>query len=160
MNKLKLFILSTLLGLSALAQQTAVATLTTGGTAYNVLANPAAISSITFTSTTTNPAVLYLFDSATTTTNYVQAAYTGVTSYSTNWALVWTNESDIVITNTFVGTWTGPTTVSATTNTLPVLAAAVAPGNGQSVRALNLNTTRGITAVASTPGILQINYRR
>jgi len=160
MNKLKLFILSALLSFGALAQQVAVATLTTGGTAYNVLANPSAISSFTFTSTSTNPAVLYLFDSATTTTNYVQAAYTGTTTYATNWALVWTNESDIVITNTFVGTWTGPTTVSATTNTLPVLAAAVAPGNGQSVRSVNINTTRGITAVASTPGILQINYRR
>ena len=160
MKTLKFLILSLALSLGALAQQTAVSVLSTGGTAYNILANAATISSISLTSTTTNAAVLYLFDTATTTTNYVQAAYTGVTSYATNWALTWTNESGVLITNTFVGTWTGPTTVSATTNTLPTVAALVAAGNQTSVRNTTITAGVGITAVASQPAILQINYRQ
>lgn len=159
MKTLKFLILSFAFSLGVLAQ-TAVSTLTTGGTAYNILASPATISSITFTSTTTNPAVLYLFDTATTTTNYVQAAYTGVTSYATNWVNIWTNESGVLITNTFVGTWTGPTSVSAVTNTLPTVAAVVAAGNQTTVRNGTITAGVGITAVSSQPAILQINYRR
>lgn len=159
MKTLKFLILSLALSLGVLAQ-TAVSTLTTGGTAYNILASPATISSITFTSTTTNPAVLYLFDTATTTTNYVQAAYTGVTSYATNWVNIWTNESGVLITNTFVGRWTGPTTVTATTNTLPTIAALVAAGNQTANRTGPVTATVGVTAVASGAGILQINYRQ
>lgn len=158
MNKFLLSIALVFASLSALGQ-TAVSVLTTGGTAYNVLAAPATISSISFTSTTTNPAVLYLFDTATTTTNYVQAAYSGVTSYATNMVTTWTNESGVVITNTFVGTFTTPTTVTATTNTLPVAVALVAAPNASVVRNGPVTMGVGLTAVASQPGILQINYR-
>jgi hypothetical protein len=131
-----------------------------GGTAYNVLAVPANVFRIQFTSTTTNASVLRLYDSSNTTTNYVSAAYTNFVSYATNYNTTITNADGVLVTNTFVGTFTGPVTVAAATNTRPIIAIVVAPASGTATRTVNFQTVKGLVVVGSNPGVLEVDYRQ
>lgn len=131
-----------------------------GGTAYSVLTSAANVFTIQFTSTTTNASVLRLYDSATTTTNYVRAQYTNWVSYATNYNQVFTNQDNVIVTNTFSGIYTGPVVVAAATNTLPAVAIIVAPANGSTTRTINVQTVKGLTVVGSNPGVLELDYRQ
>jgi len=152
-------LLAAVLGLTANAQ-IAVVDIAVAGTAYNALATPATLTTLSFTSTTTNTAILRLYDSATTTTNYVRAAYTNWVSYATNFSTVFTNGDGILVTNTFDGTFSGPVTVAAATNTLPVVAILIAAPNSTVTKQVTIPTARGLTAVGSGVGVLEVDYRR
>lgn len=151
--------LALVLGFAARAA-TAVTDIAVAGTAYNVLATPATLTTVAFTSTTTNTAVLRLFDSATTTTNYVRAAYTNWVSYATNFSVVITNGDGVLVTNTFDGSFSGPVTVAAATNTLPLLTILIAPPNQTVTKQITVPTARGLTAVGNGVGVLEVNYRQ
>ena len=161
--KLKNLFLSTVLAALALSKvfgASTVVDVAAGGTAYSVLTSAANVFTIPLTSTTTNASVLRLYDSATTTTNYVRAQYTNWVSYATNYDVVFVNQDGVSTTNTFSGIYTGPVVVAAATNTLPALTIIVAPAGGTVTKTVNLQTVKGLTVVGSTAGVLEVDYRQ
>ena len=160
MNKLvKSLFVSLVFALGLAAQTQTVVDMPTGGTAYNAFTVPKSIIRVQFLSTTTNPAVVKLFDSSSTTTNYIQAAYNSIGSYTTNVVVVTTNPAGVLETNTYPGLFTYTIANPAVTNTLPTVGALIAPGSGVGTLTVPLNTLRGLTAVASQAGTLIVTYQ-
>lgn len=144
---------------STMFAQTAVSAVT-GGTAVNLLSTGGyIIDSITFTATTTNNTTVKFYDSSSTATNIVRAAYTSYSSYSTNFDSVFTNEAGILVTNTFVGRYTYPTSVSAVTNERPKLTTIVVPASGQRTKDTTIINARGLTLLSDYDGIVEVTYR-
>jgi hypothetical protein len=160
MKKLLITLLAALgIASAALAQNTQYAlTSITAGTAANVSAYPIDVVQLTFTASTTNNTTVKFYDSNTTTTNIVRAAYGRLITYSTNWTATYLDPQGVTITNTFVGQFTTPSSVAAVTNTRPVLASFVVPASSQRIFTVSLHTASGFTADASANGILETTY--
>ena len=159
MKLLKSLFISIALAIGALAQSQTIVDMPTGGTAYNVFSTPKSVSRVQFLSSTTNAAIIKLYDSSSTATNYVQAAYNSVGSYATNVVVVTTNPSGLLETNTYPGVFTYTIANSASTNTLPVIGALLAPGSSTGSLTTPIQTLRGLTAVASQAGTLVVTYQ-
>ena len=155
----KLFLLIAALAcLTSAFADSAVSTLT-ANTAANILATPKAIDSITVTATTTNITTVRFYDSSTTSTTLVQAAYQRWASYQTNYSTVFTNEANLLVTNTFRGTWTYPTSVSVATNARPAILTLIIPASSQRTKIGNLLTIQGLTAQANQDAIVEVDYK-
>ena len=160
MKKLINVMLGLFLTASMAVAQVTISQSITGGTAANLLAaGGVVVDSITFTATTSTNTTVKLYDSSTTSTNYVATAYTRWASYATNFDTVFTNESGILVTNTFSGRWTYPTSVSAATNERPKVMNFVVPGSGQRTKDTIWTPARGITILTSNDGIVEVTYR-
>ena len=157
--KLLSYLSSLLAGLSLLAQVQVDVTTLTANTAANIIAQGAAVQNLTATATTTNLTTIKFYDSSTTGTNIVQAAYTSTISYATNYSSVFTNESGVLVTNTFDGWYTGPLAVSASTNAKTAVFTLIVNGSSQRIRDVNLQLVRGLTAVANYGAILETSYK-
>jgi hypothetical protein len=158
MKKLLSLALGLILAFAGFADNYTSAALT-GGTASTLLSSGGyAIAQLTFTASTTNATTIKVYDSSSS-TNVVRAAYTNFTTYATNFNSVFTNESGVLITNTFDGTYTGPVANAAVTNERPVLAQFIVVGNGQRTLSFNTPVARGLVAVASANGTLEVQYQ-
>lgn len=158
MKKFLTFLISLVVGFGVLAQS--VSQSVTGGTALNLLSSGGVVvDSITFTASTSTNTTVKIYDSASTSTNYVQAAYSRYASYTTNFDSVFTNESGILVTNTFNGRWTYPTSVSASTNERPKVLNFIVPGSGQRTKETVWIPAKGVTILTSNDGIVEVNYR-
>jgi hypothetical protein len=131
----------------------------TGGTPDNIFDSGKIIDNITVLASTTNTTILKGYDSSTTTTNVVRAAYTSYASYSTNYSVTFTNASGLLVTNSFTGTYTAPTSNSAVTNERPKCVTLAVPGSAQLSRDLTLLTTRGLTLLSDKDCVVTITYR-
>lgn len=131
----------------------------TGGTPVNLLSTSKIIDNITVLATTTNVTTLKCYDSSTSTTNIVRAAYTSYASYSTNWSTVFTNESGLLVTNSFTGRYTAPTANSAITNERPKVAVLAVPGSAQLNKDVTLLLTRGLTLLSDKDCVVTVTYR-
>lgn len=137
-----------------------VSSAVTGGTVLNLISTSGVIiDSITFTATTTNNTTVKFYDSSTTATNIVRAAYSRYASYTTNYDQVWTNESGLLVTNTFDGRYTYPTSVAAVTNERPKLFTLVVVAGSQRTKETVLIPGRGLTLLSDYAGIVEVNYR-
>ena len=160
MKKLISFALIGLLSAFGALAQVTISQSITGGTAANLLATGGVVvDSITFTATTSTNTTVKLYDSSSTSTNYVAAAYTRYASYATNFDSVFTNENGILVTNTFSGRYTYPTSVTAATNERPKVLNFVVPGSGQRTKDTIWTPARGITILTSNDGIVEVTYR-
>lgn len=158
-NLFKLLASLTLVAFAAFGQVT-ISQAVTGGTVANLLSSGGVVvDSITFTASTTTNTTVKIYDSSTTATNYVAAAYSRWASYATNYDNVWTNESGILVTNSFSGRYTYPTSVSAATNERPKVLNFVVPGSGQRTKDTLWTPARGITILTSNDGIVEVTYR-
>lgn len=160
MKNLLSLVLLGILTISVHAQQLMSVTSLAANTSSNVLSSPAIIDNLTLLNATTNTAICYFFDSSTTATNYVQAAYTSYASYATNYSVVFTNEANVLVTNTFSGVYTAPTANSLATNTRPVLTALVVPAGTSLNKDVKLQTIRGLTAIPNQALTLVTTYRK
>lgn len=159
MKNLFKLLITLALGMSVVLGQS-ISQSVTGGTALNLLASGGVVvDSITFTASTSTNTQVKVYDSSTTATNYVAAAYTGWSSYATNFDNVFTNESGILVTNSFSGRYTYPTSVSASTNERPKVLNFVVPGSGQRTKDTLWTPARGITILTSHDGIVEVTYR-
>lgn len=160
MKKLLFSLIATLsLAFSAQAQQLFVMQSLTANTASNLLAGSFIIDNITVLNATTNAATLSFYDSATTSTQYVQQAYSSYTSYATNFNVIFTNEYNVIITNSYSGLFTGPTSVSISTNTRPTALAAIVPAGTTLNKDVKLITVRGLTVVPTQNATVIVTYR-
>lgn len=164
MNKFltKLFLSAALaftLGVTANAQQMMKLTSLSAATAANVLSGPFVIDNFVVVNSTTNNATVYFYDSSTTATNYIAAAYTSFVSYATNYSVVWTNSADVLVTNTFAGTYTGPVANALATNTLPNVQILIVPAGATLNKDVRLQSMRGLTAYATQALTLLTTYR-
>jgi hypothetical protein len=161
MKKLASYLVSlTLMAFCALGQTT-ISQAITGGTVANLLDEGGVlVDSITFTASTSTNTTVKLYDSSTTSTNYVVAAYSRYASYATNFDSVFTNAEGVLVTNTFSGRWTYPTSVSASTNERPKVLNFVVPGSGQRTKDTLWTPARGITILADQDGIVEVTYRK
>lgn len=136
-----------------------IAMVVTGGSASNLVAKPLITDDIIVTATTTNLTTVKFYDSATTTTNYVQGAYTKYASYATNFDVVFTNEAGILVTNTFKGIYTGPTSVSASTSSIPAIQTIIVPASTSRTKVVHMQVMRGLTVVPNNDVIVEVDYR-
>ena len=136
-----------------------VVSATVANTPLNLLATGKVIENITFTATTAAITTLKVYDAATATTNYIQAAYSSYASYSTNFNVVFTNSAGLLVTNTFAGIYTGPTAVSAVTNQRPRLVTIVVPASSIRSKDVQIQTSLGLTVVSDIAGIVEVTYR-
>lgn len=157
MNKLYLSIVTSLLLVANLKAAETTVTLT-ANTPVNLFTSGKAIHNITAFATSANITTLKFFDSSSTSTTMVQAAYSSISSYNTNFVQVFTNESNVVITNTFSGIWTYPTAVTVATNTLPTLKTVLIPASSDVNQNVALQTIRGLTVVPNQNAIISITY--
>ena len=147
------------LAFSAVSFADSAVTVLTANTASNILSSAKIVDGITVTATSTNITTIRFYDSSTTSTTLVQAAYQRWSSYQTNYASVFTNEAGILITNTFRGTWTYPTSVSVATNAKPTLVTIIVPASSQRTKTIQLLTQKGLTAQADQDAIVEVDYR-
>lgn len=144
---------------TAFGQQSMVLTPLAANTASNVLTGAKIIDNITVLNATTNAATLKFYDSGTTATNYVQAAYTSYASYATNFNVVFTNQNNVLVTNTFAGIYTAPTSNTLATNTRPAVLTVVIPANTSLNKDVKLQTILGLTAIGDQALTLITTYR-
>lgn len=131
-------------------------------TSSNLLTIPAIIDSVTFTATNATSTTIRFYDSASA-TNIGIAAYISYATSNYTATVTFTNENGIIITNTTVGVFTYPITNAAATNSLPTLFTIVVPGAAtpqQRTRAIKAQVSRGLTAVSTGNGVIEIEYRR
>jgi hypothetical protein len=147
------------LALSVHAQQMQVLTSLAANTASNVLSGGFVVDNFNIINATTNAATLKFYDSSTTTTNYVQAAYTSYTTYATNYSTVITNAAGYIYTNTFVGVYTAPTANAGATNTLPLVQVLIVPANSVLNKDVRILVMRGLTVVPDQALTLLTTYR-
>lgn len=159
MKKLLLALALSAISLAAQAQQLMKMTSLAADTSSNVLSGSFLVDNLTILNATTNAATVAFYDSATTTTNYVQAAYTSYASYATNFNVIFTNEYNVIITNSYSGIYTAPTAVSIATNTRPAVLTAIVPPGTTLNKDVKLITIRGLTAVPSQAMTLITTYR-
>lgn len=143
---------------SALADGVALTSLTSGA-ASNLLSGVYIVDQISVVATTTNITTLKFYDSSTTATSYVAAAYTKYTGYATNFSNVFTNENSLLVTNTYAGWYTGATSVGAATNTRPVVYSIVAPASSILTKDVKIQTIRGLTVVPNQDCQVILTYR-
>jgi hypothetical protein len=149
-----------LLAVSVLrAQADSVASAVTAGACSNLLSSPKLVSSITVTATTTNTTTFKFYDTSNTTTTRVQAAYSSYSSYNTNFSTIFTNEDGLLITNSFKGIYTYPTSVSASTSSLPAVVTIVIPASSQRTKSVRLQNVRGLAVVPDKDGIVEVDYQ-
>lgn len=158
MKKLLISLCAALLTFVSFADNVAVTV--PADTATSLLTVPVITDEFTFTATTATTATVKIYDSATTTTNYVQATYVKYASYTTNISSVFTNENGVILTNTFSGLYTYPATVSAVTNSIPAILTVVIPGNTQRSKTIRLQVMRGLVAVSNGAVIVEVDYRK
>ena len=153
-------LLAGVLLLAATSAQAAVEVFAlTNNTARSLFTRGVTVENISVLASTSTNTTVKFYDSATTTTNYVQAAYTGYTSYSTNITQVFTNTAGILITNTISGTYRAPTAVALATNELTKAQILMVPGSSLLSRDVgNQLYTRGITAVSDQDCLVTITY--
>lgn len=157
----KLLFLSSLLlmtAFSAAAQETTEVFNLTAGTPLNLLAVPAVVSHFSVINSSTNVAILRFYDSATNTTNYVQAPYVSYSSYATNFDVVFTNQTGVLVTNTFKGLYTAPTSNAASTNTRPVIYTLGVPGSGAAEKDVRILPIRGLTALSTQDAVVSVTH--
>lgn len=156
----KLILSITALALLALSLKAdSVATAVTAGACSNLLSTPKLVNSITVTATTTNTTTFKFYDTSNTTTTRVQAAYSSYSSYNTNFSTVFTNEANLLVTNTFTGIWTYPTSVSASTSSLPAVVTIVIPASSQRTKTMRMQNVRGLAVVPNQDGIVEVDYQ-
>lgn len=126
----------------------------------NLVATPIITDSITVTATSANITTVRFYDSATTTTNYIQGAYTSYSSYATNYSVIFTNANSFLVTNTFVGVYTLGTVNAASTNTLPLLYTIIVPASAERVKVVKIGVLRGLVAVPNQNCIIEVDYHR
>lgn len=141
------------------AQQTMVLTSLTANTASNIITGAKIIDNVTILNATTNAATVNFYDSSTTASTYVQAAYTSYATYSTNFNVVFTNQNNVLVTNTFVGVYTAPTANTIATNTRPALLTVIVPAGSTLNKDVKLQTIRGLTAIPDQNLSLITTYR-
>lgn len=128
-------------------------------TATSVLTASAILDNITIINATTNTVTVDFFDSATTSTTMVQAAYTTYASYATNFNVVFTNQNDVLVTNTFSGIYTYPTVVAVATNTRPKMTVVI-PASSTLNKDVKAQVMKGLTAMSSDTTTLTLTYRK
>lgn len=158
MKKFLNIILGLLLSASAVFADNTV-TVLTANTAANIYAANRIIDEIAVTATSANVTTVNFYDSATSATNYTRTAYTGYTSYATNFTTIFTNESGVLVTNSFSGVYTAPVAVAGGATVLPKLQTIIVPGSALRVKAVQLQTIRGLTAMADQNCIVEVTYR-
>lgn len=159
MKKLFLF-LSLLALLTAKSKADNVAAIITAGSVSNLVSVPFIADEITVMATSTNLTIVRFYDTATTTTSYVQAATLSYSSYNTNYNEVFTNENGIVLTNTFSGLYTHSTVVSAATNSLPAVQTIILPGNSTYNKTVHLQAFRGVSVVPDNDIVVSLDFRK
>lgn len=118
------------------------------------------IKAITWINTSTNVATIKFYDTATTSTTMVQAAYTQFgTPYATNWVTTFTNSAGIVITNTTPGFYVPTTSVSTFTNERPKVLQLLVPASGQVVLTdINRSVSMGLSVLPNQAGTYLLTY--
>lgn len=144
---------------SASAQQQQLLTSLTANTASNLLAKAYIIDNFIVINSTTNIATLKFYDSSTTSTTMVQAAYTSYSSYATNFSTVFTNEANVLVTNSFTGIYTAPTSNTVATNTRPAIYTLIVPASSTLTKDVRLQVMRGLTVVPNQTTTLLTTYR-
>ena len=161
--------LLTIIGLSAVLVSaygaqiaTNLATTAVGGNAFLLLTNRASIYSVELTATV--PALIRIFDANSLAapgygTNWVNAAYTAVNTYSTNYVTSFIGQNGLTNWYTNAGVYTYTSTTAANTNQLtPSASFAIAAGTYAVYNTDALNT-KGIVVHSSTNSSIVINYR-
>lgn len=144
---------------SVSAQQQQLLTSLTANTASNLLASAYIIDNFIVINSTTNIATLKFYDSSSTSTTLVQAAYSSYASYATNYSTVFTNEANVLVTNTFVGIYTAPTVHTIATNTRPSIYTLIVPASSTLTKDVRLQVMRGLTVVPNQTTTLLTTYR-
>lgn len=135
----------------------------TANTVSNVLnAGGFLIKAIAWVNTSTNAAIIKLYDISNTTTTIVQEAYTSFgTPYATNIVTTFTNAAGIVMTNTVPGTFTPSSTVALATNERPrVLEFLVGPSGVLNLTDVNRMVGNGLSILPNNSGTYLITYQR
>lgn len=158
MKKLLLIALLALSTLVAKADGVALTSLT-AGVASNLLSGTFIVDKVAVIATTTNITTVKFYDTSNTTTSYVAAAYTRYTGYATNFSNIFTNEAGLLITNTYAGWYTAPVSVSAATNSRPVLYQVSSPASSILSQDVKFQTIRGLAAVPDQDCQVVITYR-
>jgi len=136
---------------------------TTANVVSNVLsAGGYLMKAVTWINTTTNVAIVKLYDISNTTTTMVQEAYTSFgTPYATNIVTTFTNAAGIVMTNTVPGTFTPTTSVSQATNERPYVLQFVVPASGtMTFTDVNRMLGNGLAVLPNNAGTYLITYQR
>lgn len=131
----------------------------TANVVSNLFVGGKIIESLTATATSTNITTFRFYDSANTSTTYVQQAYGQLASYSTNITTIFTNEAGLLITNNVVGRWTYTTTVAIATNNRPIKATLVVPAGLQRTSEIVRSATLGLNVIPNFDGIVEVTYR-
>lgn len=150
------------LGFTASAQNKTLVANLTYNTPTNLLAGGKyTILEVLFQNAHATNSTIKFYDSATSSTNYVQAAYTAYSSYSTNYSTTFTNTAGIVITNTWTGTYRSSSSVSAVTNERPAVLGPffIQASATTTVSDLAVSPNLGLTVYSGATGTLQITYR-
>ncbi len=118
------------------------------------------IKALTWINTSTNAALIKFYDSSTTSTTIVQAAYTRFAApYATNWVTTFTNSAGIIVTNTVPGYYTPTTSVSASTNERPYVLQVLVPASGQIVLSdINRMVSMGLSVLPNNAGTYLLTY--
>lgn len=150
------------LGLTAQAQnKTLVASLTYNTPTNLLVGGKYTILEVLFQNAHATNSTIKFYDSATSSTNYVQAAYTAYSSYATNYSTTFTNTAGIIITNTWSGTYRSSSSVSASTNERPAVLGPffIQASATTTVSDLAVSPNLGLTVYSGASGTLQITYR-
>lgn len=137
------------------------------GTTANVVSNVLSaggylMKAVTWINTTTNVAIVKLYDISNTTTTMVQEAYTSFgTPYATNIVTTFTNAAGIVMTNTVPGTFTPTTSVASNTVERPYVFQFVVPASGtMTFTDVNRMLGNGLAVLPNNAGTYLITYQR
>lgn len=154
---------STLLTASAAQYATnLVGTVAGGNNGFLLLTNRASVYSVELSSQ--YPAFVRLYDANTLAapyygTNYVNSAYTGVSSYPTNYVTSFVGQNGVTNWYTNTGIYTYTATVAANTNQLPAGASFVIAPNTYAIYNTDALFVKGIVAYTDTNVTMVINYR-
>jgi hypothetical protein len=133
-----------------------------GGSIFLLTTNRASVYSVELTAT--YPAFVRFFDQDVTTapyygTNYVTAAYAGVSQYNTNYVTSFIGQNGITNWYTNQGVYTYSTSVSAATNALSPGASFVVAGGTYAIYNTDALFVRGIVMHSTTNVSVVVNYR-
>lgn len=149
-------------GFTAFGQNKTLVASLTYNTPTNLLAGGKyTILEVLFQNAHATNSTIKFYDSATSSTNYVQAAYTAYSSYATNYSTTFTNTAGIIITNTWTGTYRSSSSVSASTNERPAVLGPffIQASATTTVSDLAVSPNLGLTVYSGASGTLQITYR-